>query len=78
MDETNQDIHESKRTKSFDDNDDDELSQLLDHRYNKRNSSQNSNTTSLSQSTTDGKQRKTTVRKPTARKLSGTQPKPIA
>jgi len=89
LDETNQQIHEPKRTKSFDEeeDDDDDLSQLIDHRRTKQISSQNSsitissqnsNTTISSQITIDGKQRKPTVRKPTARKLSATQQKPIA
>ncbi len=74
MDEINQQIHEPKRTKSFDeDDDDDDLSQLIDHRRTKKILSQNSNTTISSQITIDGKQRK-----PTARKLSASQQKPIA
>ncbi len=77
LDETNQQIHESKRTKSFNDDDDDELSQFLDHRREKQNSSQKTNTTISSQSTIDGEQRKPTVRKPTVRNLTGSQQKPI-
>jgi len=80
LDEINQQIHEPKRTKSFDedDDDDDDLSQLIDHRRTKKILSQNSNTTISSQITIDDKQRKPTVRKPTARKLSASQQKPIA
>jgi hypothetical protein len=70
-------INESKRTKSFDD-EDDELSQLIDHRRTRRVSSQNSNTNILSQVTNDGEPRKPTVRKPTVRKLSTNQRKPSA
>jgi hypothetical protein len=68
LDETNQQSHGSKRTKSFDEEDDDEgeLSQLLDHRRTKQISSQITN---------NGEQRKPTVRKPTVRKLSINQRK---
>lgn len=74
LDETEQQMNESKRTKSFDENDD-EVSQLIDHR---RSRSQNNNTNILSQVTNDGEPRKPTVRKPTVRKLSTNQRKPSA
>jgi hypothetical protein len=76
-DETNQQIHESKRTKSFDDDDDDdnELSELLDWRRTKQVLSQNS---TLSQVTNNDEQKKPTVRKPTVRKLSNNQRKSSA
>ncbi|CAF0992993.1 unnamed protein product [Rotaria sp. Silwood1] len=78
LNETNQQNHESKRTKSFDidDNDEDELSQFLDHRCNRKISSQNNTTTISSQITIDSDQRKPTARKPTVRKLSTNQQKP--
>ncbi len=81
LDEIDGPINQSKRTKSFDndeDDDDDEISQLIDHRYNRTISSQNSNTNILSQVTNDDKPRKPTVRKPTVRKLSTNQCKPSA
>lgn len=72
MDETN---HESKRTKSSDE-DEEELSQFLDHRLSKQSLSQDSNTTVSFRSQTDsGEQNKSTVRKPTFRKLSTSQQK---
>lgn len=59
----------NKRPQSFDDDDDtDELSQLLDHRYCKK---------SLSQFSMQDESRKPTMRKPTARKLSTNQQKPV-
>ena len=72
--ETNRKIHESKRTKPLDENDveDEEPSQFLDRRCTTQISSQNNKT----QTTTNHEQRKSTARKPTARKLSTNQSKP--
>lgn len=69
LDEMNQHDHDSKRTKSSDE-DEDELSQLLDHRRTKQ---------ILSQSVIndDDQERKPSIRKPTARKLSSTQQRPL-
>ncbi|CAF4642030.1 unnamed protein product [Rotaria socialis] len=75
--EANKKIQESKRAKSFDEDDaDDELSQFLDHRCSKKLLSQTADTTASSQSSIDGEPRKPTLRKPTARKLSNNQPNP--
>ncbi|CAF1422857.1 unnamed protein product [Rotaria magnacalcarata] len=72
--EANKKVQESKRTKSFDEEDaDDELSQFLDHRCSKKLLSQAVDTTTSSQSSIDGEPRKPTLRKPTARKLSNNQ-----
>ena len=72
-DELHVDAQDSKRTKSFED---DELSQLLDHRQSKHNSSQGSVTSIPTRASVENEPRKATLRKPTIRKLNTSQQKP--
>ncbi|UJR37880.1 hypothetical protein I4U23_030570 [Adineta vaga] len=65
----NETIHESKRTKSFDE-DEDELSQLLDHRRLKQILSQ---PTINNDNDDDVEEIRPSIRKPTVRKLNNTQ-----
>lgn len=78
LNEIEQESRHSKRPKSFDDDDDEdeeEIFELIDHRRHRSKSSQISNTSISSQG---NEQRKPTVRKPTARKLSSSQHQPSA
>ena len=79
LNEIEQESRNSKRPKSFDDDnpddDEEEIFELIDHRRHRSKSSQISNTSISSQSS---EQRKATVRKPTARKFSTSQQKSSA